>query len=40
MFFEEYLDDLIEELFDGEDWSVILNNKYDLEFYLIYSGDF
>ncbi|WP_337035169.1 PIN domain-containing protein [Paenibacillus illinoisensis] len=39
MFLEEYSDDLIEELFDGEDWSVILNNKHDLEFYLIHSGD-
>lgn len=39
MFLEENSDVLVEELFDREDWSNILNNKYDLENYLIHSGD-
>ncbi|MDR6717394.1 PIN-like domain-containing protein [Paenibacillus sp. 2003] len=39
MFLEQYSASLIEELFYGEDWSEILNGNYDLETYLIHSGD-
>lgn len=39
MFLEQYSTGIIEELFHGEDWSEILNSNYDLETYLIHSGD-
>ncbi|WP_375104122.1 PIN-like domain-containing protein [Paenibacillus sp. RS8] len=39
MYLDEYSDELIEELFDGIDWSEIFNKKHDLDSYLVHSGD-